>query len=79
VVSNAALRNNVLRHFGESLREERKRQGISQEQLALLADVNRTYVGGVERGEENISLLTIPKLSAVLKVKPSALLAQAGL
>ena len=74
-----ALRNNVLRHFGESLRVERKRQGISQEQLALLAEVNRTYVGGVERGEENISLLTIQKLSAVLKVKPSALLAQAGL
>jgi len=74
-----ADRNNLLRRFGESLREERKRQGISQEQLALLAEVNRTYMGGVERGEENISLLTIQKLSAVLKVKPSALLAQAGL
>jgi len=52
---------------------------MSQEQLALLAEVNRTYVGGVERGEENISLLTIQKLSTVLKVKPSTLLDQAGL
>lgn len=74
-----ASRNIVLRRFGESLREERKRQGISQEQLALLAEINRTYMGGVERGEENISLLTIQKISTVLKVKPSALLAQAGI
>jgi transcriptional regulator with XRE-family HTH domain len=72
-------RNRTLRSFGDSLREERKRLGISQEQLALLADVNRTYVGGVERGEENISLLTMYKLSSVLKVKPSSLLGKAGL
>ena len=72
-------RNPVIRRFGDALREERKRQGISQEQLALLAEVNRTYMGGVERGEENISLLTIQKLSTVLKVKPSVLLRQAGL
>jgi transcriptional regulator with XRE-family HTH domain len=74
-----ASRNNVLRQFGEALREERKRNGISQEQLALLADINRTYMGGVERGEENISLLTIQKLSTVLKVKPSVLLGRAAL
>jgi transcriptional regulator with XRE-family HTH domain len=74
-----ASRNTVLSRFGESLREERKRQGISQEQLALLAEINRTYMGGVERGEENISLLTIQKLSAVLKVRASVILAQAGL
>ncbi len=75
----ASHRNPALRRFGNVLREERKRQGISQEQLALRAEVNRTYMGGVERGEENISLLTIQKLSTVLKVKPSALLNQAGL
>jgi transcriptional regulator with XRE-family HTH domain len=72
-------RNNVLRRFGDSLREERKEKGISQEQLALLAEVNRTYVGGVERGEENISLLTIQKLATILRLKPSALLSKAGL
>lgn len=72
-------RNPVLRRFGDSVRQERKRQGISQEQLALRAEVNRTYMGGVERGEENISLLTIHKLCAVLKVKPSELLARGGL
>lgn len=52
--------------------------GISQEQLALNAEVNRTYMGGVERGEENISLLTLQKLADALKVKLSKLLDGAG-
>jgi transcriptional regulator with XRE-family HTH domain len=72
-------RNPVLRRFGDALREERKRRGISQEQLALQAEVNRTYMGGVERGEENISLLTVAKIASVLKVKPSEILEKAGL
>jgi transcriptional regulator with XRE-family HTH domain len=72
-------RNQALRRFGDALREERKRRGISQEQLALLAEINRTYMGGVERGEENISLLTLVKVAAVLVVKPSEILAKARL
>lgn len=69
----------TLRRFGLAVRNERKRQGISQEQLALIAELNRTYMGGVERGEENISLKNIAKIAAVLKVKPSALLSSGGL
>ena len=72
-------RNLVLRRFGDALREKRKLRGISQEQLALLAEINRTYMGGVERGEENISLLTIVKVSSVLGVKPSEIFSSAGL
>jgi len=72
-------RNPVLRRFGDAMREERKRRGISQEQLALEAEINRTYMGGVERGEENISLLTIAKIATVLKVKPSEILEKGGL
>ena len=72
-------RNQALRRFGDALRDERKRQGISQEQLALQADINRTYMGGVERGEENISLLTVLKILSVLKAKPSKILERAGL
>ncbi len=72
-------KNPLLRRFGEAVRVERKRQGISQEDLALRAEINRSYMGAVERGEENISLLTIQKLATVLKVKPSALLADGGL
>lgn len=72
-------KNHTLTRFGESLRQVRKERGISQEQLALDAEINRTYMGGVERGEENISLLSILKISSVLKVKPSAILERAGL
>ena len=68
----------ILRHFGEAIRQERKRLGISQEQLGLQAEINRSYMGSVERGEVNISLLTIQKLCTVLKVKPSGLLSSGG-
>ena len=71
--------NTVLRRFGEAIRAERRRQGISQEQLALLSDLNRTYMGGVERGEENISLLKIIQITDVLQTTPSRILADAGL
>jgi len=74
-----ARRNADLRRFGDALRQERLGQGISQENLALRADLNRTYMGGVERGEENISLLSMLKIADVLDCKPSDLLRRAGL
>jgi transcriptional regulator with XRE-family HTH domain len=48
--------------------------GISQEAMADIAEVHRTYMGKVERGEVNISLENIVKLAKALKVHPSALL-----
>jgi len=74
-----ALKNKALRQFGDALRSERKERGFSQEGLALEAEINRSYMGSLERGEENVSILTLLKISSVLKVKPSALLARAGL
>ena len=59
--------------FGNRLRELRLRSGLSQEKLAELADLHRNYVGGVERGERNVSLLNIVKLAHGLKVKPTKL------
>ena len=72
-------KNQVLSRLGEAIRDERKRQGISQGNLALYAEVNRTYMGSLERGEVNISILTIIKILDVLKIKPSALLKEADL
>ena len=53
----------IQRHFGERLREIRKKKGISQESLALVCDLDRAYIGGVERGERNISLVNICKIA----------------
>jgi transcriptional regulator with XRE-family HTH domain len=61
------------REFGEWVRELRKRKGFSQESLALACDLDRTYIGGVERGERNISLVNILKISRALGVPPGKL------
>ena len=54
--------------FGQRVRELRTKKGLSQEALALVCELDRTYIGGVERGERNISLLNIYKIAAALGV-----------
>jgi transcriptional regulator with XRE-family HTH domain len=56
----------IQHHFGARVRELRKQKGLSQEALALACDLDRTYIGGVERGERNISLLNIQKIAEAL-------------
>jgi len=60
--------------FGRRLRALRKRAGLSQEELAAESGLHRTYVGAIERGERNVSLLNIVRLARALRVAPSALL-----
>lgn len=62
-----------LKSFGQAVRTLRKRIGLSQESLAFKSELDRTYVGGVERGERNISLINIIKISKALNVNPSDL------
>ena len=60
------------------MRELRLERQLSQEKLAELADLHRNYVGGVERGERNVSLLNIVKLSRGLNVSPAKLVDRIG-
>lgn len=62
-------KNDILEHFGCKVREKRKEVSLSQEELADLAGVHRTYIGMVERGEKNISLLNIHKIARALNVE----------
>lgn len=54
--------------FGNRVRKLRIAQGLSQETLAQKAGLHRTYIGGIERGERNISLINIQKISIALHV-----------
>jgi transcriptional regulator with XRE-family HTH domain len=65
----------VLVSFGRQVADERRKLGLSQEALAARAGIHRTYVGAVERGERNISLLNIHKLADALGVEAGILLA----
>jgi transcriptional regulator with XRE-family HTH domain len=58
----------IQKDFGERVRSLRKQKGLSQESLALACDLDRTYIGSVERGERNISLLNISKIAIALGV-----------
>lgn len=59
--------------FGACVRKYRENRGFSQEKLADLAGLHRTYIGSVERGEKNISLDNILILADALECKPSDL------
>jgi transcriptional regulator with XRE-family HTH domain len=69
----------VLVALGAEIRRARASIGISQEALAVDAGLDRSYVGGIERGEHNITIMNIAKIAIALKVKPSALLESSGL
>jgi len=64
----------IQKNFGERVRELRRRKELSQESLALASNLDRTYIGGVERGERNISLINIYKIAAALGVPAKDLL-----
>jgi transcriptional regulator with XRE-family HTH domain len=67
----------LLRAFGLAMRRERERLGVSQDVLAGMAGLHRTYIGSVERGERNLSLVNIAAIARALGIPASKLLAQA--
>ncbi|MEA5516529.1 helix-turn-helix transcriptional regulator [Nodularia sp. UHCC 0506] len=63
----------IRKQFGERVRYLRSNRELSQEDLAHLCNLDRSYIGGVERGQRNISLLNIKKIADALCVSPREL------
>jgi transcriptional regulator with XRE-family HTH domain len=64
----------ILSLFGEHIRGIRTAKGYSQEQLAGVAALDRTYISGIERGQRNISLMNLVKLAKALDIPAHQLL-----
>ena len=67
-------KSEILLFFGSNVRKFRVEKGLSQEQLAHLSDLHRTYIGMIERAEKNITLINIEKIANALEVKIEDLL-----
>jgi transcriptional regulator with XRE-family HTH domain len=67
--STSQTGNTSLIALGKVIRAERKKLGLAQESLAFEAGLDRSYLGGVERGEHNLSLVNIIKISEALNIK----------
>lgn len=62
------------RRVGHNLRAYRQQRGLSQEAFAELLGVHRTYMGGVERGERNLTLKSVERIAERLELEPLDLL-----
>jgi transcriptional regulator with XRE-family HTH domain len=68
------MEGELQRTLGENLRRFRQARGLSQESLADLIGVHRTYLGGVERGERNLTLKSVERIAESLGLEPMSLL-----
>lgn len=66
-------KRDVLKSFGERVREVRLQKGLSQENLARLAKIDRTYIGGIERGERNAGIKNVWRIADALGVPAAEL------
>jgi transcriptional regulator with XRE-family HTH domain len=68
------VEGDLQRAIGRNVRAYRLSRGLSQEAFAVLLNVHRTYMGGLERGERNLTLRSVERLAAKLGVEPLELL-----
>ena len=73
-MDDPAFRRSLL-ELGQQIRQLRAAKGLSQEAFANSCGLDRTYIGGIERGERNLSLKNLLRISNALGVTPSELLA----
>lgn len=67
--------SDIKKKFGSKMRQIRKQKKISQEELAFRANLHRTYISDIERGQRNVSLENIEKIAKALNIGVSELLA----
>ena len=72
------METDILEKFGQRVRDERLKQGLSQESLAEKAGLHRTYIGMIERAEKNITLINIEKIAKALGMKVDELIKVIG-
>lgn len=60
--------------IGKSIREKRQENGLSQDRFALIADIDRSYMGRIERGEVNLTIEKLYRIAAILQCEPIILL-----
>lgn len=70
------MEGDLQRTVGRNIRRLRRERGLSQEELAEEIGVHRTFMGGIERGERNLTLRTLERLARKLGVDPVSLLAE---
>ena len=68
-----------LKAIGRTIREVRKELGLSQEELAHRSQIDRSHMGKIERGERNVSIINMIRISKALHCAPSELLLRAGI
>lgn len=71
-------KRDVLKSFGSRVREERQRRDLSQLDLARLAKLDPSYVGGIERGERNAGIKNVWRIADALGVPAADLLREGG-
>ncbi|MDT3438270.1 helix-turn-helix transcriptional regulator [Pseudofrankia sp. BMG5.37] len=70
------MEGDLQRIVGRNLRRYREGRGLSQEAFADVVGVHRTYMGGLERGERNLTLRSLERLAATLRLDPLELLTE---
>jgi len=69
-------KRDVLKAFGERVRAIRLQKGLSQEHLARIAKIDRTYIGGIERGQRNVGIKNVWRIAIALGVPAAALFSE---
>jgi len=68
------MKSKILKRFGEKVKQLREQKRWSQEELAKRSGLHRTYIGSIERGERNISLINVQRIAKALKVNIEGML-----